>query len=150
MRTDGLHLSDEAAKNIQSFIVEKYGPEFAAKSARKYFKKVKNAREAHEAIRPTDITRVPSTLVRMLDEDALKLYTLICSQSMACQMESSVTDQLQCDVGNPDQSIIFRFTCSRMAFLGFKAVYEDAETVRIRNNDDDDDSHRSDVFDTFE
>ncbi|KAL8551660.1 hypothetical protein ACS0TY_000656 [Phlomoides rotata] len=146
MRTDGLHLSDEAAKNIQSFIVEKYGPEFAAKSARRYFKKVKNAQEAHEAIRPTDITRVPSTLVRMLDDDALKLYTLIWSRSMACQMEPSVTDQLQCDVGSPDQSIIFRSTCSRLAFLGFKAVYEDAEAVRIRNNDDDDDSHRSDVF----
>lgn len=146
MRTDGLHLSDEAAKNIQSFVVEKYGPEFAAKSTRKYFKKVKNAQEAHEAIRPTDIRRLPSTLVRMLDEDAFKLYTLIWSRSMACQMEPSVIDQLQCDVGNPDQSIIFRSTCSRMAFLGFKAVLGDSETVGIRNNDDDDDPHRSDVF----
>ncbi|KAK6136137.1 hypothetical protein DH2020_030110 [Rehmannia glutinosa] len=145
MRTDGLHLSDEAAKDIQSFVTEKYGVNFAAKVTRKYFKKVKNAQEAHEAIRPTDIRKLPSKLVGVLDEDSLKLYTLIWSRTMACQMEPAVTEQIQCDIGNANQSIIFRSSCSRMEFLGFQAVYEDIEAVKIRN-DDDDKHHRSDVF----
>lgn len=145
MRTDGLHLSDEAAKNIQSFVVEKYGLNFATKSTRKYFKKVKNAQEAHEAIRPTDIRRLPSTLVGVLDEDSLKLYTLIWCQTMACQMEPAIIEHLQCDIGNANQSIIFRSTCSRVEFLGFQAVYEDVETIKVRNNDNNED-HRTDVF----
>lgn len=145
MRTDGLHLSDEAAKSIQHFIVEKYGPDFATKSTRKYFKKVKNAQEAHEAIRPTDIRRLPSSLAAVLDEDSLKLYTLIWCRTMACQMEPAIIEQLQCDIGNADQSIIFRSTCSRVEFLGFQAAYKDVETIRVRHNDDDD-GHRNDVF----
>ncbi|KAI3458916.1 hypothetical protein Pfo_015579 [Paulownia fortunei] len=145
MRTDGLHLSDEAAKDIQSFVMEKYGQNFAAKSTRKYFKKVKNAQEAHEAIRPTDIRRLPSMLVGLLDEDSLKLYILIWSRTMACQMEPAIIEQIQCDIGNANQSIIFRSTCSRVEFRGFQAVYEDVETIKVRN-DEDDKYHRSEVF----
>ncbi|KAL0303493.1 UNVERIFIED_CONTAM: DNA topoisomerase 1 [Sesamum radiatum] len=145
MRTDGLHLSDEAAKDIQSFVVEKYGLNFAAKSTRKYFKKVKNAQEAHEAIRPTDIRRLPSMLVGVLDEDSLKLYTLIWSRTMACQMEPAIIEQIQCDIGNANQSIMLRSTCSKVEFRGFQAVYADAETFRIRNNEDDE-HQRSEVF----
>ncbi|XP_011094464.1 uncharacterized protein LOC105174160 isoform X1 [Sesamum indicum] len=145
MRTDGLHLSDEAAKDIQSFVMEKYGLNFAAKSTRKYFKKVKNAQEAHEAIRPTDIRRLPSMLVGVLDEDSLKLYTLIWSRTMACQMEPAIIEQIQCDIGNANQSIMFRSTCSKVDFLGFQAVYEDAETFRIRSNEDDE-HQRREVF----
>lgn len=132
MRTDGLHISDEVAKDVQSLIVEKYGKNFASKSTRKYFKKVKNAQEAHEAIRPTDIRRLPSRLVGVLDEDSLKLYTLIWSRTMACQMEPAIIEQIQLDIGNADQSIVFRSTCSRVSFLGHRAVNEDAETSRIR------------------
>ncbi|CAA0814427.1 DNA topoisomerase- type IA- core [Striga hermonthica] len=147
MRTDGLHLSDEAAKDIQSFVAEKYGADFAAKSRRRFFKKVKNAQEAHEAIRPTDIRRLPSTLVGALDVDALKLYTLIWARTMACQMEPAVIRQLQCDFANTNRSIIFRSTCSKVDFLGFQAVYKDAESVKIQNDEDDDKYHRSEVFD---
>ncbi|KAH6831010.1 DNA topoisomerase [Perilla frutescens var. hirtella] len=145
MRTDGLHLSDEAAKSIQHFIVEKYGPIFATKSTRKHFKKVKNAQEAHEAIRPTDIRRLPSSLAGVLDEDSLKLYTLIWRRTMACQMEPAIIEQIQCDIGKADQSIMFRSTCSRVEFLGFQAAYEDIETINFRNHDDDD-GHHNDVF----
>ncbi|KAL1538896.1 DNA topoisomerase 1-like isoform X1 [Salvia divinorum] len=145
MRTDGLHLSDEAAKSIQNFVVEKYGPNFATKSTRKYFKKVKNAQEAHEAIRPTDIRRVPSSLAGVLDADSLKLYTLIWCRTMACQMEPAIVEQLQCDIGNAYQSIVFRSTCSRVEFLGYQAAYADAETIRVRHSDDDG-GHHNDVF----
>ncbi|KAG8367113.1 hypothetical protein BUALT_Bualt16G0038800 [Buddleja alternifolia] len=145
MRTDGLHLSDEAAQEIQSFVMEKYGRNFGSKSPRKYFKKVKNAQEAHEAIRPTDIRRLPSKLVGALDEDSLKLYTLIWSRTMACQMEPAIIEQIQLDIGNANQSTILRSTCSRVEFLGYQAVYEDVETIGVRNNEDES-HHRNELF----
>ncbi|XVF19283.1 hypothetical protein REPUB_Repub11eG0097000 [Reevesia pubescens] len=92
-RTDGLHISDEAVKDIRFLVMERYGSKFTPQSARKYFKKVKNAQEAHEAIRPTDIRRLPSMLIGALDEDLLKLYTLIWSRTMACQMEPATIEQ---------------------------------------------------------
>ncbi|KAK3015931.1 hypothetical protein RJ639_005746, partial [Escallonia herrerae] len=141
MRTDGLHISDEAATDIQSMVKERYGEKFASGSARKYFKKVKNAQEAHEAIRPTDIRRYPSKLVGILDEDSLKLYTLIWSRTVACQMEVAIIDQLQIDIGDADRSIVFRSGCSKLEFLGYRAAYEDVETRAIRYDDDDGNDH---------
>ncbi|KAF5199919.1 Dna topoisomerase, partial [Thalictrum thalictroides] len=93
MRTDGLHVSDAAASDIHSLVIERYGKDFASESTRKYFKKVKNAQEAHEAIRPTSIRRLPSMLIGILDEDSLKLYALIWSRTMACQMVPTIIDQ---------------------------------------------------------
>ncbi|KAL9226931.1 hypothetical protein vseg_002687 [Gypsophila vaccaria] len=135
MRTDGLHISDDAAKGICSLITERYGVEYAASSPRKFFKKVKNAQEAHEAIRPTDIRRLPSMLARALDEDSLKLYTLIWARTMACQMEAARIDQIQLDIGNDDGSISFRAATSTVSFPGFRSVYEDAETKAIRDTE---------------
>ncbi|KAI3758393.1 hypothetical protein L6452_05954 [Arctium lappa] len=136
MRTDGLHISDGAVEDIRSFVTERYGQNFISNNARKFFKKVKNAQEAHEAIRPTDIRRLPSMLAGIFDEDCLKLYTLIWSRSVACQMEPSVTEQIQVDIGNAVGSIIFRSSSSRKDFLGFQAVYKDVETKTIRNDED--------------
>ncbi|GMJ07065.1 hypothetical protein like AT4G31210 [Hibiscus trionum] len=133
-RTDGLHISDEAVKDIRSLVMERYGSRFAPENACKYYKKVKNAQEAHEAIRPTNIRRLPSMLVGALDEDSLKLYTLIWSRTMACQMEPSITEQIQLEIGNGDRSIIFRSSCSRVEFLGYKSVYQDDESETIRFN----------------
>ncbi|XP_074273592.1 uncharacterized protein LOC141597138 [Silene latifolia] len=137
MRTDGLHISGEAAKGICSLISELYGLDYAAKTPRKFFKKVKNAQEAHEAIRPADIRRLPSMLVGALEEDSLKLYTLIWARTMACQMESAKVDQIQLDIGNSDDSISFRAACSTVSFPGFRSVYEDEETKAIRDTDTD-------------
>ncbi|KAL3520305.1 hypothetical protein ACH5RR_018454 [Cinchona calisaya] len=137
MRTDGLHISDDAAKDIQSFVTERYGQNFASKSARKYFKKVKNAQEAHEAIRPTNIRRLPSVLAGVLDDDSLKLYILIWSRTAACQMEPAVIDQIQIDIGNTDQSVILRSSCSRVEFLGYKAVFEDLECKSFGLNENE-------------
>ncbi|XP_024990919.1 uncharacterized protein LOC112525162 isoform X2 [Cynara cardunculus var. scolymus] len=139
MRTDGLHISDGAVEDIRSFVTERYGHNFISNNARKFFKKVKNAQEAHEAIRPTDIQRLPSMLAGILDEDCLKLYTLIWSRSIACQMEPSVSEQIQVDIGNAIGSIIFRASSSRKDFLGFQAVYKDVETETIRNDEDQED-----------
>ncbi|KAL2896801.1 DNA topoisomerase 1 [Bienertia sinuspersici] len=137
MRTDGLHLSDEAVKEICSLVSERYGSSFAASSPRKFFKKVKNAQEAHEAIRPTDIRRLPSMLTGALDEDSLKLYTLIWARTMACQMEAARIDQVQLDIGNNDGSISFRAACTAVEFPGYRSVYDDVETQIIRESDNE-------------
>ncbi|KAL4285227.1 hypothetical protein GQ457_16G006790 [Hibiscus cannabinus] len=139
IRTDGLHISDEAVKDIRSMVTERYGARFTPENACKYHKKVKNAQEAHEAIRPTNIRRLPSMLARVLDEDSLKLYTLIWSRTVACQMEPSITEQIQLEIGNCDESIIFRSSCSRVEFLGYQSVFQDdeSETIRIKDNEID-------------
>lgn len=141
MRTDGLHISDEAAKEIRSLIFERYGSHHAPEEGpRKYFKKVKNAQEAHEAIRPTDIRRLPAMLSGLLDEDCLKLYSLIWSRTMACQMQPATVGQIQVDIGNVDESIVFRSSCSRVEFLGFQAAYEDVDAgaIRYKENEEND------------
>ncbi|KAM4074460.1 hypothetical protein ACB094_10G094900, partial [Castanea mollissima] len=135
MRTDGLHMSDEAVQEIRSLVIERYGQGFASGNSRKYFKKVKNAQEAHEAIRPTDIWRLPSTLIGVLDEDSMKLYTLIWSRSVACQMEPAIIEQIQVDVGNADKSLVFRSACSGVNFLGYQSVFKDVEAVAVRSKE---------------
>ncbi|CAN6915555.1 unnamed protein product [Brassica oleracea] len=149
MRTDGLHIADEAIKDIQSLVVERYGESFTSDGPRKYFKKVKNAQEAHEAIRPTNIRRLPSTIASLLDSDSLKLYTLIWSRSVACQMEPASVVQIQVDIGNASESIIFRSSCSKVDFLGYQAVYEDPETKTIKTKDDEKSSEREETFETL-
>ncbi|XP_023634000.1 uncharacterized protein LOC17878329 isoform X2 [Capsella rubella] len=149
MRTDGLHIADEAIKDIQSLVAERYGKNFTSGSPRKYFKKVKNAQEAHEAIRPTDIRRLPSMIASLLDADSLKLYTLIWSRAVACQMEPASIAQIQLDIGNASESIIFRSSCSKVEFLGYQAVYEDPEAKAIKNIDDGQSREREETFETL-
>ncbi|KAG6706212.1 hypothetical protein I3843_07G206400 [Carya illinoinensis] len=145
IRTDGLHMSDEAVKDIRALVIERYGQVFASEHARKYFKKVKNAQEAHEAIRPTDIRRLPSMLVGVLDEDSMKLYTLIWSRTVACQMEPAIIEQMLLDVGNDDESIVLRSACSRVEFLGYQAVFEDVEVEAIQSKEKEE-NDRNEAF----
>ncbi|KAG5244572.1 DNA topoisomerase [Salix suchowensis] len=146
LRTDGLHISDEAVGNIRSLIIERYGQDFASKGPRKYFRKVKNAQEAHEAIRPTNIQILPSMLVGVLDEDSLKLYTLIWSRTVACQMEPVTIELVQVDIGNAGKSIVFRSSCSRVEFPGYQAVYEDVKAGAVRYNKESDALDRQEAF----
>lgn len=125
MRTDGMHISSEAATDIHSFVGERYGVQFASKGVQKYFKKVKNAQEAHESIRPTSIRRLPSSVAGILDEDSLKLYTLIWTKTMACQMKPALIDMIQVDIGSKDGDVVLRSVGSRTCFFGYQAVYKD-------------------------
>ncbi|ONK76430.1 uncharacterized protein A4U43_C03F27810 [Asparagus officinalis] len=129
MRTDGVHISDEAAENINSFVKERYGERFAPKSIRKYFRKVKNDQEVHEAIRPTDIRRLPKIFMGLLDDDSLKLYTLIWTRTMACQMEPATINTIQVDIGNMEGDMAFRSVASRIAFPGYREVYKDSKAA---------------------
>ncbi|KAF2542516.1 hypothetical protein F2Q68_00029126 [Brassica cretica] len=142
-------IGDEAIKDIQSLVVERFGNNFTSDGPRKYFKKVKNAQEAHEAIRPTNIRRLPSTIASLLDADSLKLYTLIWARAMACQMEPASVVQIQLDIGNAAESIIFRSSCSKVEFLGYQAIYEDPEAKAIRTKDDEKCRERDETFETL-
>ncbi|KAL6909930.1 hypothetical protein ACP4OV_001589 [Aristida adscensionis] len=141
IRTDGFHVSDGAVEDIRSLVKERYGQEYASEDIRKYLKKVKNAQEAHEAIRPTSIRRLPSSLVGILDDDALKLYTLIWKRTMACQMEASRTEMIQVEIGTPEGDMIFHASASKRDFKGYQAVYEDTEASPSIDNSEGDALH---------
>lgn len=147
MRTDGLHVSGEAAKDIKSLIMERYGQDFASKNTPKHIK-VKNAQEAHEAIRPTNIRTLPSMLAGVLDKDALKLYTLIWLRAMACQMEPATVDKIQVDIADDGKTVVLRSTASKLGFAGYQAVYKDAEAAAV-GHDKSEGNPREEAFDVL-
>ncbi|MBA1445920.1 MAG: type I DNA topoisomerase [Chromatiales bacterium] len=122
MRTDSVNLANEALEDFRTFIAERYGNDQLPKEARRFKTKAKNAQEAHEAIRPTAVERVPQEIKQHLSKDQARLYELIWKRAVACQMIHAtihtVAADLQCGEGN-----IFRATGSTIAKPGFMAVY---------------------------
>lgn len=125
MRTDGVTLSTESVEAIRNHIKAKYGPDYLPSSARLYKSKSKNAQEAHEAIRPTDISLSPEIVARDLDKDQLKLYELIWKRTIACQMESAIIDMVGVDIISDDKNFIARATGSTIAFDGYYKLYQE-------------------------
>ncbi|MCK5555567.1 MAG: type I DNA topoisomerase, partial [Alphaproteobacteria bacterium] len=123
MRTDGVTLSTEAIDSSRKLIKNKFGDAYLPDSPRAYKTKVKNAQEAHEAIRPTDIFRTPETVAQYLNNDEARLYELIWKRTIACQMESAVLDQVAVDIINSDGKVVLRATGSIIAFDGFLKLY---------------------------
>ncbi len=122
MRTDSLHLADEALVEIRDLIAERYGKNNLPEAARIFKNKSKNAQEAHEAIRPTSVRHVPEEIRDRLNPDQFALYELIWKRTMACQMIhatlNTVSIELGCGEGNT-----FRATGSTIKFPGFMSVY---------------------------
>ncbi|KAI5060403.1 hypothetical protein GOP47_0024823 [Adiantum capillus-veneris] len=125
MRTDGLQLSSEAVKDIRALVAQRYGDKYVPTEYRKFNSKVKNAQEAHEAIRPTDVYRLPSQLVHVLEKDALLLYTLIWKRTVACQMEQAVYEEAVVNFVTEDGSICLQGGSRVLLFPGFLAAMED-------------------------
>ncbi|QKX02550.1 type I DNA topoisomerase [Wolbachia endosymbiont of Dirofilaria (Dirofilaria) immitis] len=125
MRTDGSHIADEAISSIRDLIKSLYGNKYLSKSPRQYIKKVKNAQEAHEAIRPTDINRTPDSIKSYLTLEQFKLYDLIWKRTIASQMESVIFDQVVVKISSTDQKVILRASGSSIFFDGFYKVYKD-------------------------
>lgn len=125
MRTDGITLSGEAIGQARRFIERDFGKNYLPDSPRAYVSKAKNAQEAHEAIRPTDIFRTPQSIEKYLEGDQYKLYELIWKRTVACQMESAVLDQVGADLKSTDGKSIFRATGSVVVFDGFLKVYQE-------------------------
>ncbi|MDR3285323.1 MAG: type I DNA topoisomerase [Holosporales bacterium] len=125
MRTDSVNLSKEGIANFREFIQKNYGNNYLPKDARIYKTKTKNAQEAHEAIRPTNITRRPSDLVKFLDKDQLTLYELIWKRAIASQMENALFDQVTVDISDKDKKHIFRAVGTTQIFDGFLKIYQE-------------------------
>ncbi|MEH2937267.1 type I DNA topoisomerase [Oscillospiraceae bacterium 44-5] len=124
MRTDSLRLSDEAVNAARGFIGQRYGSAYCPAQPRK-FKTKGNAQDAHEAIRPSDVTLVPEDIKKDLTAEQFKLYKLIWSRFLACQMANAVYDSLSIDAAN--SGYIFRASHSSLKFSGFTAVYEEGK-----------------------
>jgi len=123
MRTDGVTVSTEAITAARKHISGEYGQHYMPKSPRVYTVKTKNAQEAHEAIRPTDIDRTPFKMRAHLNEDMFKLYDLIWKRMVASQMESAVYDQVVVEMEEPKHQATFRANGSILKFDGFLTLY---------------------------
>ncbi len=137
MRTDGVQISAEAISATRALIDGSYGPSYLPGSPRIYKTKAKNAQEAHEAVRPTDVGRKPADVARYLDEDQRKLYELIWKRTVASQMEAAVMDQVAADLNSPDGQTTLRATGSVIAFDGFLKVYQEGQDEKKSDDDND-------------
>ncbi len=125
MRTDSVTLSNDAIHATRAYLDKAYGASYVPSSPRTYKSKAKNAQEAHEAIRPTDVYKKPQDVAKYLDDSQLKLYDLIWKRTVACQMESALFDQVAVDIHSQDKTATLRATGSTQVFDGFLRVYQE-------------------------
>ncbi len=121
MRTDSVALAEDAITEMRTYIADHFGRDFLPSRPRRFRTSSKNAQEAHEAIRPTTVTRTPDTLKGVLDADQWRLYALIWKRALASQMAPAVLDQVSADINAPD--ITLRASGSTLAFAGFRVLY---------------------------
>ena len=137
MRTDGTDISTDAILDCRNYIKEKIGNNYLPSEARSYSgKKAKNAQEAHEAVRPTDINRTPDMLRSKLDKDQIKLYELIWNRTVASQMESAEFERTAIDFSDNKQNIVFRANGSIQKFDGFLKLYQDIKDDEDKDNEE--------------
>ena len=140
MRTDSLRLSEEAIAAAKGFIETRYGKQYYPPQARHY-KTKGNAQDAHEAIRPSDVNLVPDEIKKDLTTEQYRLYKLIWSRFLACQMASAVYDSVSIETESAGYT--FRASHSELKFSGFTAVYEESR-------DDEDEAPQSPLPDLKE
>ena len=135
MRTDGTQISQEAITKFRDLIMKDYGKEYLPDNINTYEgKKAKNAQEAHEAIRPTEIKRKPSDIKKYINSDQLKLYELIWARALSSQMKPAEFNRSAIDISSTDESIKFRANGSVVKFDGFLRVYKIDETDEDTKN----------------
>ena len=137
MRTDGVYVTPEGIAQAREAIGQRFGPAYVPAEPRYYKTKAKNAQEAHEAIRPTNILRSPDTL--RLDSDLQRLYELIWKRMIASQMESARLDRTTVEIETPDGRTGLRATGQVVVFDGFIAAYEEGRDDRQKGAEDEDD-----------
>jgi DNA topoisomerase-1 len=135
MRTDGVTIVPEAINAIRGMIAREYSQRYVAPFIREYKTKAKNAQEAHEAIRPTDVTRTPQSVARYLEKDQARLYELVWKRAVASQMASAELEQTTADIevrGRDGKTYTLRATGSVVQFDGFLKVYDEGRDDRVR------------------
>ncbi|QLH72155.1 type I DNA topoisomerase [Rhodopseudomonas palustris] len=139
MRTDGVQIDSSAITQARKVIAEDFGNAYVPESPRQYTAKAKNAQEAHEAIRPTDLSRRPSDVSRNLDSDQARLYELIWIRTVASQMESAELERTTVDIEAKAGSRVLelRATGQVVKFDGFLAAYQEG-----RDDDSEDEDSR--------
>ncbi len=125
MRTDGVTMAAEGVAEARQVIGQLHGDRYVPKAPRTYASKVKNAQEAHEAIRPTSFARTPQEVARYLDSDHARLYELIWKRAMASQMESAEQERTSVDVVSADGSATLRASGTVTLFDGFLKLYQE-------------------------
>jgi len=143
MRTDGIDLAPEAVTQARDVIAKDYGKNYLPGSPRIYKNKSKNAQEAHEAIRPTDLRRHPKDMAKKLETDQARLYELIWIRTLACQMESAELERTTAEIdanvaGGPYKLVNLRATGTVVKFDGFLTLYNEGKD----DDGEDEDSRR--------
>ncbi|MEE9258761.1 MAG: type I DNA topoisomerase [Nitrospinaceae bacterium] len=124
MRTDSTRIADEALAGVREYIKSRYGDEYLPKAPNVY-KSKKSAQEAHEAIRPTDLSLDPQSIKEYLEKDSYRLYELIWSRFISCQMVPAIMDTTQFDINAG--KYLFRSNGSILQFPGFMKVYVEGQ-----------------------
>ncbi|MBO4293925.1 MAG: type I DNA topoisomerase [Alphaproteobacteria bacterium] len=135
MRTDAVNLSNEAISACREAIEKYFGAPYLPKSPKIYKTKSKNAQEAHEAIRPSDVMNTPKKMETKLDGDSYRLYELIWKRTVACQMSPALLDKVTIDSASSDNLILLRANGQVIAFDGFLKLYQESTDD---NTDDED------------
>ena len=123
MRTDSFSLATEAVMQIRDYVKKHFDADYLPKAPIMYKTKAKNAQEAHEAIRPTDITRTPASVRQYLNDEQFKLYEMIWKRTLACQMTQAKYDAVSVDLAVGSEANLFRASGQTLVFPGFIAVY---------------------------
>ncbi|MCB1340546.1 MAG: DNA topoisomerase I, partial [Pseudooceanicola sp.] len=134
MRTDGIDMAPEAVTAAREAIKARYGADYVPAAPRIYKNKAKNAQEAHECIRPTDMAADADQL-NLKEADQKKLYDLIWKRTLACQMESARLERTTVDVGSRDGQVELRATGQVVLFDGFLKVYEEGRDEVVDEDD---------------
>jgi DNA topoisomerase I len=135
MRTDSVNLSKEAITEMRGYITKNYGPDYLPKSPVQYRSTAKNAQEAHEAIRPTSISRTPESVAPYLNDEQRKLYEMIWKRAIASQMTPAKFDTVAVDFTVGGAGNVFRATGQTMTFPGFYAVYHEDQDDAVEEED---------------
>lgn len=143
MRTDSVDIAPEAVTSVRAAISKIYGKDYLPSAANVFKSKVKNAQEAHEAIRPTDFELTPEKARKYLDEDQLRLYDLIWKRTLASQMADVILDQVSVEIVTIPTYAKARATGSTVRFDGFYRVYK--EDLDDGESDDENDQKLPDL-----
>jgi DNA topoisomerase I len=125
MRTDGVAIANEAIAAARELIGGEFGPRYVPDQPRLYRSPAKNAQEAHEAIRPTDLARKPADVAGRLDNDQRRLYELIWKRTIASQMASALLEQVAVDISDSTGRLRLRANGSVVVFDGFLVLYQE-------------------------
>ena len=132
IRTDSVRISDEALSSLRTYIGERFGEEYLPQKPIEY-KGRKNAQDAHEAIRPTDINRTPDQIKGSLTKEQYNLYRLIYNRFLACQMEPAVYETMTLELSG--DGVALRFYGEHKKFAGFTSVYEESTDENVASSE---------------